>query len=124
MLQDFPHGACGWSSLLLGAVLKDKGHNGFIYVCGERPSHDPSKTTSHAWLERGSLIIDITADQFSDSITLVVVTHESQWHTKFERERTEPSDFREYLSPALSPLLDLYLRVVEQLKVTEVPHAG
>lgn len=118
VLQDFPHGACGWSSLLLGAILKDRGHTGFIYVCGERPSLDPSKTSSHAWLERGSLIIDITADQFPDSPAPIVVSLNSQWHATFEREHIEPSDFRESLGPALYPLLSLYSRVARQLNAT------
>lgn len=63
----FPVGSCGDVSLLLGTYLKDSGIPDFEYVSGDRGSHNDNTWTSHAWLARGSLIVDITADQFEDA---------------------------------------------------------
>lgn len=62
-LQSFPHAACGNASVLLGEWLIRKGIKGVEYVSG---SSDEIK--SHAWLECDGLIIDITADQFGETL--------------------------------------------------------
>ena len=54
--QSFPHGSCGDTSLLLARFLKGNGLGNFEYVCGVRDGW------SHAWLEQGDTIIDITGD--------------------------------------------------------------
>ncbi|WP_327427298.1 hypothetical protein [Streptomyces sp. NBC_01236] len=78
-LADFPKGACGDASPLLGQFLKDQGHGEWHYVsgCRERDYH------SHAWLERDGWILDITADQFSDVTEPVVLTQDKTWHSQF-----------------------------------------
>lgn len=110
-LANFPHGSCGSSSLLLGAVLADSGHTDFRYVCGERPSQDGTRIVSHAWLTDGELIVDITADQFCDAPEAVIVATASLWHNSFEIEHTEAADFRVSLSPGMFPLLATYAKV-------------
>lgn len=83
-LAEFPRGACGDTSLLLGTLLVDHGVAGFEYICGDRGSHDDGTWTSHAWLHRDGLVIDITADQFDDGPGPVIVSSDSAWHRGFD----------------------------------------
>lgn len=76
-LQDFPNGACGDTALLLGHYLAELGHGEFRYYLGWRDN------TSHAWLQSGSVIVDITADQFEDFADPVFVSDGSPWHESF-----------------------------------------
>lgn len=89
-LQTFPAGACGDATLLLGHYLKAQGLNAFDYVLGERDGH------SHAWLQRGSLIVDITADQFDEVHEPIVVSTDSLWHGSFTTEVLHEADFTIY----------------------------
>mgnify|MGYP005984957437 CR=1 FL=1 len=73
-LQDFPHGACGDTALLLGHFLTERGYGEFRYYLGWREGR------SHAWLQSGSVIVDITGDQFDDP---VFVSDRSPWHEGF-----------------------------------------
>ena len=98
-LRRFPQGACGDTSLLLGALLADRGVEGFEYICGDRGSHDDGTWTSHAWLHRNGLIIDITADQFEDGPGPVLVVRDSAWHRTFDWDRPSVADFRLWSGP-------------------------
>lgn len=80
-LQEFPSGACGDSSILLGQFLFDEGFGEWTYVVGERTV--PSGQQSHAWIENNQLIVDITAHQFEDIIEPVVTTVDRVWHSQF-----------------------------------------
>ena len=122
-MKDFPAGACGDTSILLGAYLVDCGHRGFEYICGERGSHDAGDWTSHAWLARGELVIDITADQFPDAPAAVIVESPSPWHRQFDLDPATPSDFREYRGPFMHELHALYSRVLAVLR-TKAPYAS
>lgn len=113
-LRAFPAGACGDASLLLGAHLADHGIKGFEYVCGERGDKRHDTWTSHAWLQRGTCIIDITADQFDDAPAAVIVAQPSPWHASFRVGRSpEPADFRAYTGPGL--LHVMYARMRQHL---------
>src|SRR5690349_9290542 len=85
--REFPRGACGDASLLLSEFLRRHGFDDIDYVVGlvrNGPEHQ-----SHAWLEIGATIIDITADQFASRPgPPVLVTRERTWHAHFiEEER-------------------------------------
>jgi hypothetical protein len=114
-LRLFPSGTCGDASLLLGAFLADQGVAGFEYVCGERGSKQEDTWTSHAWLRRGPLVIDITADQFADAPAAVIVESPSVWHEESFRigSTPEPADFRAYRGPDV--LHVIYARMLEHL---------
>ena len=108
-LKNFPCGCCADCSLLLGALLADLGCSGFTYICGERGTHDDGTWTSHAWLQRGTLIVDITADQFVDGPASVIVAHNSEWHKTFRIEREQESaDFRASSGPGVGSLRPIY----------------
>ena len=86
-LQCFPRGACGDAALLLAKYLEEHGYGLFDYVLGEREGR------SHAWLQSGSLIVDITADQFEDQDVPVIVTRDNSWHSTFHGEIEHVADF-------------------------------
>ena len=110
-MQEFPRGACGDASLLLGALLADHGLHGFKYVSAARGRIDDGTWTSHAWLASGSLVVDITADQFPDAPAAVIVARNSAWHDKFTVEKTHPSDFRATYSTGNGDLQTLLARL-------------
>ncbi len=76
-LQGFPNGSCGDATLLLGHYLAEQGYGEFRYYLGWRGGK------SHAWLQSGSVIVDITADQFEDFDDPVFVSDRSPWHDCF-----------------------------------------
>ncbi len=89
-LRSFPRGSCGDASLLLSEFLLECGHGEFDYMLGEREKR------SHAWLQQGNLIVDMTADQFQDQPRQVIVTPESKWHLDFKGKRQHGANIRLY----------------------------
>lgn len=61
---DFPAGRCGSTSDMLCQFLIDNGIEDISYVCGDYYGNSWEERQSHAWLEIGNTIVDITADQF------------------------------------------------------------
>ena len=116
-MREFPHGACGDASHLMGALLADSGLDGFEFISAVCGMTDDNTWTSpsHAWLACGSLIVDITADQFPDAPAAVIVARNSPWHTRFCVEYTRPSDFRASYGPGNGDLQALYLRLRSML---------
>ena len=111
-MQSFPNGACGDTSLLFGAFLVDRGIPGFKYICGERGSRADNTWTSHAWLQREDLVVDLTADQFPDAPTGVIVLSPSPWHMQFDTEPGQDSDFRKWSGYGSDQLYPMYARVL------------
>ena len=79
-VHGFPRGACGDSAVLLGQYLQDCGF-GIWTFNGRSSAHDDS---THAWIERDGLIVDVTADQFDDVDDAVIVTRDRAWHSEFK----------------------------------------
>jgi hypothetical protein len=97
--ESFPRGTCGPVSELMGRlVLERLGVEG-TYVCG---SGHPllREHQSHAWLEVGSLLVDLTYDQFADTGLSGWVFEDSLWHSLFQREEhklcLQPSNWMQY----------------------------
>lgn len=113
----FPSGACGDTSLVLGQVLDDHGIGGFEYVCGYKYKDDGT-SSSHAWLQKGPLIVDITADQFPEVLDAVIVSADSAWHAEWHADRPTAGALSAYggqlpglwaLLSALQPRIDAEL---------------
>ena len=100
---------------MLGAVLADHGVHGFEYVSAERGQAGDGTWTSHGWLVCGSLIVDITADQFPDAPAAVIVARDSVWHAQFTVKYTRPSDFRATYSPGNGDLQTLLAKLKPML---------
>ncbi len=77
VFEQFPRGACGDTSDLLGEYFYRSQFGIWQYRCGWRKGH------SHAWIEGDGLIVDITADQFDDMDEAVIVTRDQSWHLGF-----------------------------------------
>jgi len=84
MFESFPRGTCGPVSELLGRYLVEAGFKNVMYICGEKRNDG-----SHAWIEVGRIILDITGDQFGQPP--VVVAAVSSWHDEWERDPPIPS---------------------------------
>src|SRR5271170_3727205 len=98
--HDFPHGSCGDASLVLGRFLSERGYDIPDYVNGIRARY------SHAWLELGMMILDITLTQYRDDPNAflwldglpngirsdVLVTTHRQWYEQFKDRRRHPVD--------------------------------
>ncbi len=83
LFEGFPRGTCGPVSELLGRYLVEAGFKNVMYVGGEKRSEG-----SHAWIEVGEIILDITGDQFGQPP--VVVATASNWHDEWERDDPRP----------------------------------
>ena len=111
-LRSFPRGACGHATLLLGTFLSDRGFGQFNYVCGERGYKQDGDWTSHAWLQKGNLVVDITADQFDGDIDKVIVAENSDWHSQFTVEDEHPACYRKYDEHTRQQLDYAYQKIV------------
>ena len=90
-MRRFPHGACLDTSTLLAAYLEDNGCGEFELLAVRWPNNDLG---THAWLEKGGWIVDITADQFNDVEKAVLVTQDHSWHNRFDALKLGRADFR------------------------------
>ena len=77
-LDQFPRGCCGIASELLGRYLTDTKLGSWDYVAGEAPRG----RGTHGWVDQGRLIVDITADQFDDVDSPVIVTFDRSWYDR------------------------------------------
>ncbi len=114
-LREFPNGSCGDTVILLGAYLIDQGYPAFDYILGERGDHMDGSWTSHAWLERDQVIVDITGDQFSDRVEKVFVGQGSAWHILFSGEKQNVADFRNYDENTVASLGPFYKKLCGKL---------
>lgn len=113
----FPRGACGDASLLLGTYFEEScGLPPFEYICGERGTYEQDNWTSHAWLQRGDLVVDITADQFFDAPAPVIVAAPSIWHLGFEIESKHVSNLRKWSGGCTHEVLQFYARIQRTLE--------
>lgn len=76
-MKPFPQGWCGAVSRALGGYLLRAGIYPIEYVCGYKAQ------ISHAWIEVGNYIIDITADQFDDCDKRIILTTDRTYHNSF-----------------------------------------
>lgn len=111
-LHNFPRGACGDAALLLAEYLQENKCGEFNYVLGERKGY------SHAWLQRASLIVDITADQFEDQEAAIIVTEDHTWHSQFKGKVQNVADFRKYKPDSfVSEMERTYKAILEKVEI-------
>ena len=110
-MQAFPAGACGDATLLLGHYLIAHGLDAFDYVLGERDDH------SHAWLQQGTLIVDITADQFAEIDEPILITTNPVWHDGFAGEVLHEADFTIYDAYTAANLGATYHAIVQHIQL-------
>jgi hypothetical protein len=89
----FPAGCCGDTAELLGSYLEDNGLKDCFYVSGEAGGGN-SEIKTHAWIEQGDLVIDITADQFQvmgEQFPSVYIGPKTQWYLSFDISKKHPA---------------------------------
>ncbi len=103
---------------MLGAYLSDSGLGAFDYIVAARGGKGNIPWTSHSWLERGNLVVDITADQFSDGPSEIIVSESSEWHGQFSISERLLGDFRKWPPKANDYLPGLYFSLLTILQKT------
>ncbi len=78
-LRNFPRECCNYASDLLLIFFAESRVDGFTSVLGSRPDTD-KLDAGHVWVQRGDLVVDITADQFPGQNLKPVIVGESEWH--------------------------------------------
>jgi len=103
---------------LLGTYLAENGFGIFMYARGERKRIDTDGWCSHAWLEADGIIVDITADQFHDNDTPVIVALHSPWHETFEPddETDHAADYRIFDERTVFNLGHAYDQIIAQVR--------
>ena len=92
-LADFPVESCSDASMLLGSYFKDNGLGDFDFVKGRRGQG--VKLETHYWLQRNTLIVDITAFQFEGIDDEMLITNtDSEFHNSFEQKIIQQADYR------------------------------
>lgn len=85
----FPLGCCKHASQLLARYLVTELHTPLVsFVHGERGgSSKGDPWQSHVWLSVNEHTLDITADQYEEIDSPVVVSVGSGWHSTWQRQR-------------------------------------
>ncbi len=78
-LPYFPDGCCTCASLFIATFLRDKYGLNFKRIDSGHRNGSP-----HEWIEIDGIIVDITADQYKDSSSAVIVKEKSSWHSNFK----------------------------------------
>ena len=88
LFEFFPEGCCEYTTLFLGNYLISEGLCDADRITFPQNNYDPTGTESHTWLILDDyLIVDITADQYSEVNEKVIVTDYSKFHSQFEGEK-------------------------------------
>lgn len=112
-LKRFPNAACGDVTLLLGTALNDVVGIQFDYVAGRLGTS--IKTISHAWLEFENLIVDITADQFAEIDSPVLITESGSWHKRFDGKPLHIANISVYPNQ-IQDIENYYKKLIKELR--------
>ncbi|USD30057.1 hypothetical protein J8Z24_08305 [Pseudoalteromonas sp. SCSIO 43201] len=115
-LDTFPIASCEVTSQMLGLYLLELGYENVIATFNQRPKREPSEigSDSHVWLVvNGSVIVDITADQYDDCINEVVVSENSKFHQTFTYYSNRELDLSR---PGSSGYSEFYEQVKQRLQ--------
>lgn len=116
--ENFPSGSCGDVSPMLGTYLLEQNLGQFQYLLGTYGNHEDNTWSSHGWLQIDDLVVDITADQFSEILDKVIVKHKSAWHKKLKGHIQNVGDYRAYDIQTVSNLDRVYKRIVAFISKT------
>lgn len=83
MFKTFPAGCCGAAAELVARYLREAGEPA-LYASGTRGNADDFN--SHAWVEIGPVILDVTAGQFPEIRSRFIVTTSRTWHSQWEAD--------------------------------------
>ena len=113
-LDNFPHGACADSSLLLAKYLKESGIYRFCFITGKFFDLQ-GEICTHAWLEKNDLVVDITSDQFSEISNPVFIIQKNAWYEKFEIENHGEITYEDFDSYTKGSLANCYNLIASKI---------
>lgn len=116
--ESFPRGSCADTVPLLGTYLIEQGLGEFQYMVGNYGSNAEDNWSSHAWLQSGEIVVDITADQFPDVTNPVIVQESSEWHCNLDGKIESVGDYRVYDPNTVASLGRLYVKIVAEVNAT------
>jgi hypothetical protein len=112
--ESFPRFSCGDASLLLHSLLKDADIAGSRIAEASRGIVADNTETSHAWVELGDIVLDITTGQFKDGGGPIYVGPASSFHRSFtiDNHQTAAIDAKAYDdAPFMQQLRTFYVGV-------------
>lgn len=109
--ESFPKDVCFHASALLAEYFLEKGVPDVYFVVNGRLDGDPEK--SHAWIEIGTVIVDITASQFPDIFENVMIKENRTFHERFWGQQSQAaiSDFGNYVPEARENFRKAYAKI-------------
>ncbi|MFY0312911.1 hypothetical protein ACFMBG_23940 [Leisingera sp. D0M16] len=111
--DDYPNGSCGAASEILAEYLHASGFGVFAYVVGR------DGVRSHAWLEQGRVIVDVTAGQFEGAPEPIIISTDQSWHERFrDRDVYPDGSFKSWGDQAQESAF-AYSIILEELKRRE-----
>lgn len=110
----FPLGACDDTARFLAKYLRTKGYGTFEHVSGWNHQNG-QRYRSHAWLEQGKLIVDITADQFPNNDSPVIVTRNHDWHDQFVVDSRSPIGLESFNDEPHLQLNETYDAIISRI---------
>jgi hypothetical protein len=112
----FPKETCSHASTLLALYLSEQGFLDVQFVFNGCRHDDFQR--SHAWLEIGPVIIDITADQFDGISDPVIVTLDRTFHDQFygQHRQRAVQHFAEHTAPAKKNYTKAYIEIKKLLE--------
>jgi hypothetical protein len=112
--KNFPRGACGDTCEVLAELLRELGHGSFQYISGCRENGN-----SHAWLERNSEIVDITADQFDEISDSVYLGLSNTWYQSFKIQQKHEAGYNRLDPRSRAELSSVHLRIKAELNAQQ-----
>jgi hypothetical protein len=100
-LAGFPSQCCDHAGSLLMILFRECGIEGFEMLRGQHPNC--GRDQWHVWIQRGNVVVDITADQFGGQHQSVIVG-ESLWHAEFCVEKCRSDRVEESMTRSSRPV--------------------
>lgn len=113
--ETFPKGSCGDVAVLLGTYLNNLGYGEFQYMLGDYGSREDNSWSSHAWIQSNSLVVDITADQFSEVDVKIIVSTTSFWHRLLKGKAQHKADIEIYDQATKLKLKKMYKTILDNI---------
>jgi hypothetical protein len=92
-MNRFPVECCHHACSLLLLYFGQIGIKGYQTYRGNHPVDGDGQ---HLWLQKGDVVVDISADQFPGIGERVIVTHDSEWHNALNGKAEAPPTNPDY----------------------------
>lgn len=111
ILAKYPSGCCRLASDIFGVVLVSNGIKSVRIACYGEDRSDSLRT--HAWVELGRTIVDITCYQFKEW-DYIYVGNLTNWHRKFLDQKRYSVDINEILKHWTAHIKDVQ-QIIEKI---------